>query len=66
MKRLFALKEPTGHLFQAIPRSSGPLCFETESEARERMDEVNFFRDVEDKVSVTYGPDHPQYSSKKR
>lgn len=66
MKRLFALKEPTGHLFQAIPRSSGPLYFETKSEARERMDEVNFFRTADDRVSVTYGPDHPQYSPQKR
>lgn len=58
MKRLFALKE-NGHLFQGIPASNGPLCFETKKEAKLRRDEIN--KMGISRVHVTYGPDHRNF-----
>lgn len=64
MKRLFALKEQNDELFQAIPKAIGPLCFETKRDAKERRDEVNEFRHNDDKLCVTYGPDHDRFNER--
>lgn len=62
MKRLFALRHPSGHLFQAIPSKNGPLCFESKQEAKERRDEINA-AGISGPVFVTRGPDHFRYNS---
>ena len=60
MKRLFALKQKDGNLFQAIPKSVGPLCFESKKEAKHRREEVNALNG-EGYVQVTAGPDHHNF-----
>lgn len=60
MKRLFALKQRDGSLFQAIPKYIGPLCFDNKEEAKARRDEVNALYG-EGFVHVTPGPDHHNY-----
>lgn len=58
MKRLFALKQVDGHLFQGIPSKNGPLCFESKQEAKARRDEINEAKLAGCPVCVTPGPDH--------
>lgn len=57
MKRLFILRDcKTNHPFMGIPRSNGPLTFNSKKGAKERRDEVNGYGFYNLKVSI--GPDH--------
>lgn len=63
MKRLFALKDKQGNLFQGIPAANGPLCFDNKPEAKARRDEINAFG-ISGPVYVTCGPDHFRFNNK--
>lgn len=63
MKRLFALRDNAGHLFQGIPRASGALSFDSKKKAKERRDELNAAKALGYPFTVTPGDDHHNYKA---
>lgn len=68
MKRLFMLRDVHNRPFMGIPKSNGPLCFESKMEAKERRDEIRNTFMQEDRtipheynLHISAGPDHHNF-----